>query len=72
VPAGVVDSALASLVAAAIGERYRHRRRQLALPRRHRAGASLAASGIHYIDMGTSGGVWGIERGYCLMIGGEA
>ncbi len=32
----------------------------------------LAASGIHYLDMGTSGGVWGLERGYCLMIGGEA
>ena len=27
--------------------------------------------GIHYVDMGTSGGVWGLERGYCLMIGGE-
>jgi 6-phosphogluconate dehydrogenase len=35
-----------------------------------RAG-QLAASGIHYIDCGTSGGVWGRERGYCLMIGGE-
>ncbi len=32
---------------------------------------SLAADGLHYIDMGTSGGVWGLERGYCLMIGGE-
>jgi 6-phosphogluconate dehydrogenase len=32
----------------------------------------LAPKGIHYIDMGTSGGVWGLERGYCLMIGGEA
>ena len=31
----------------------------------------LAAKGLHYIDMGTSGGVWGLERGYCLMIGGE-
>jgi 6-phosphogluconate dehydrogenase len=31
----------------------------------------LAASGIHYVDCGTSGGVWGLERGYCLMIGGE-
>ena len=31
----------------------------------------LAAQGIHYIDMGTSGGVWGLDRGYCLMIGGE-
>jgi 6-phosphogluconate dehydrogenase len=32
----------------------------------------LAPKGIHYIDIGTSGGVWGLERGYCLMIGGEA
>jgi 6-phosphogluconate dehydrogenase len=32
----------------------------------------LQAAGIHYIDVGTSGGVWGLDRGYCLMIGGEA
>ena len=31
----------------------------------------LAAKGIHYVDVGTSGGVWGLERGYCLMVGGE-
>jgi 6-phosphogluconate dehydrogenase len=31
----------------------------------------LGALGLHYVDMGTSGGVWGLERGYCLMIGGE-
>ena len=31
----------------------------------------LKASGIHYVDCGTSGGVWGLDRGYCLMIGGE-
>ncbi len=31
----------------------------------------LQTSGLHYVDMGTSGGVWGLERGYCLMIGGE-
>jgi 6-phosphogluconate dehydrogenase len=31
----------------------------------------LAAQDIHYVDCGTSGGVWGLERGYCLMIGGE-
>ena len=31
----------------------------------------LQPKGIHYVDMGTSGGVWGLERGYCLMIGGE-
>ena len=35
-----------------------------------RAGA-LAAAGVHLVDVGTSGGVWGGERGYCLMIGGE-
>jgi 6-phosphogluconate dehydrogenase len=37
-----------------------------------RRAAELAARGIHYIDVGTSGGVWGRERGYCMMIGGEA
>ena len=31
----------------------------------------LTARGLHYVDCGTSGGVWGLERGYCLMIGGE-
>jgi 6-phosphogluconate dehydrogenase len=31
----------------------------------------LSTRGIHYVDVGTSGGVWGLERGYCLMIGGE-
>src|SRR3982751_546190 len=31
----------------------------------------LREKGIHYLDVGTSGGVWGLERGYCLMIGGE-
>ena len=36
----------------------------------HRA-AELQAKGIHYLDVGVSGGVWGVERGYCLMIGGE-
>jgi 6-phosphogluconate dehydrogenase len=30
-----------------------------------------SAKGLHYVDVGTSGGVWGLERGYCLMIGGE-
>jgi len=35
-----------------------------------RRGETLKASGIDYLDVGTSGGVWGLERGYCLMIGG--
>jgi 6-phosphogluconate dehydrogenase len=33
--------------------------------------AALKPKGIHYVDVGTSGGIWGLERGYCLMIGGE-
>jgi 6-phosphogluconate dehydrogenase len=37
-----------------------------------RRAKELAAKGIHYVDVGTSGGVWGLERGYCMMIGGEA
>jgi 6-phosphogluconate dehydrogenase len=36
-----------------------------------RRGKTLKAHGIHYIDVGTSGGVWGIDRGYCMMIGGD-
>jgi 6-phosphogluconate dehydrogenase len=37
-----------------------------------RRAKQLASRGIHYVDVGTSGGVWGLERGYCMMIGGEA
>jgi 6-phosphogluconate dehydrogenase len=36
-----------------------------------RRAKELAAKGIHYVDVGTSGGLWGLERGYCQMIGGE-
>jgi 6-phosphogluconate dehydrogenase len=36
-----------------------------------RRAALLREKGIHYVDVGTSGGVWGLERGYCLMIGGD-
>ena len=36
-----------------------------------RRARELVAKGIHYVDVGTSGGVWGLERGYCMMIGGE-
>jgi 6-phosphogluconate dehydrogenase len=72
VPAAVVDSTLDALVprlAAAdivIDGGNSYYRDDI-----HRA-AKLAASAIHYVDCGTSGGVWGLERGYCLMIGGEA
>ena len=36
-----------------------------------RRAKELTPKGIHYVDVGTSGGVWGVERGYCMMIGGE-
>ena len=36
-----------------------------------RRAKELTAKGFHYVDVGTSGGVWGLERGYCMMIGGE-
>lgn len=36
-----------------------------------RRAAELASRGMHYLDVGTSGGVWGLDRGYCMMIGGE-
>jgi 6-phosphogluconate dehydrogenase len=72
VPAGAVDSVLASLVplleAGDIvvdgGNSYYHDDIRRAL--------ELKAKGIHYVDVGVSGGVWGLERGYCHMIGGEA
>jgi 6-phosphogluconate dehydrogenase len=37
-----------------------------------RRAKELRSKGIHYVDVGTSGGVWGIDRGYCMMIGGES
>jgi 6-phosphogluconate dehydrogenase len=36
-----------------------------------RRSGTLKPSGIHYLDVGTSGGIWGLERGYCMMIGGD-
>jgi len=36
-----------------------------------RRAKELARAGVHYVDVGTSGGVWGLERGYCMMIGGD-
>ncbi|MEZ4227695.1 MAG: decarboxylating 6-phosphogluconate dehydrogenase [Polyangiaceae bacterium] len=72
VPASVVESALAELVPLLSardvvidgGNSYY-------VDDIHRA-KRLSKRGIHYVDVGTSGGVWGLERGYCQMIGGEA
>ena len=71
VPAAVVDSTLKTLIPLLArddvivdgGNSYYHDDLRRA--------AELKPTGIHYIDVGTSGGVWGSERGYCLMIGGE-
>jgi 6-phosphogluconate dehydrogenase len=71
VPAGVVDATLKGLVPLLEkddvvidgGNSYYHDD--------IRRAEELKAKGIHYVDVGTSGGVFGLERGYCLMIGGE-
>ena len=71
VPAAVVDSTLKTLIPLLDrddvivdgGNSYYHDNLRRA--------AELKPTGIHYVDVGTSGGVWGLERGYSLMIGGE-
>jgi 6-phosphogluconate dehydrogenase len=71
VPAAVVDSALEQLVPLlARGDTVIDGGNSYYRDDINRA-KSLGAAGIHYVDCGTSGGVWGLERGYCLMIGGE-
>jgi 6-phosphogluconate dehydrogenase len=70
-PAAIVDSTLDQLVPllapgdAVIDGGNSYYRDDISRAKR------LVAQNIHYIDCGTSGGVWGLERGYCLMIGGE-
>jgi len=72
VPAAAVDATLAALVPrlaagdVVVDGGNTHYRDDVERAKR------LAAQGIHHVDCGTSGGVWGLERGYCLMIGGEA
>ncbi|MBV9208296.1 MAG: decarboxylating 6-phosphogluconate dehydrogenase, partial [Actinobacteria bacterium] len=71
VPAGIVDSTLAELRPllaagdAVIDGGNSYYRDDITRAR------DLKRDGIHYVDCGTSGGVWGLDRGYCLMIGGE-
>jgi len=72
VPAGVVDQSIADLVPLLEkGDTIIDGGNSYYIDDIRRAG-ELAAKGIHYVDVGTSGGVWGLERGYCMMIGGEA
>ena len=71
VPAGVVDASIAELVPllssgdTLIDGGNSHYHDSITRAK------TLTASRLHFIDMGTSGGVWGLERGFCLMIGGE-
>src|SRR5262245_13458746 len=71
VPDGVVDATIADLLP-------HHERRDIVIDGGNsyyiddiRRTKELTPKGIHYVDVGTSGGVWGLERGYCMMIGGE-
>jgi 6-phosphogluconate dehydrogenase len=71
VPAGVVDETIAGLVPhLERGDILIDGGNSYYVDDLRRA-KDLAAKGIHYVDVGTSGGIWGRERGYCLMIGGE-
>jgi 6-phosphogluconate dehydrogenase len=71
VPAGVVDNAIADLLPVLeAGDILIDGGNSYYVDDIRRA-KELAAKGIHYVDVGTSGGVWGLERGYCMMIGGE-
>jgi 6-phosphogluconate dehydrogenase len=72
VPAGVVDSSIADLA-------QRLEKGDILIDGGNsyyiddiRRAKELRARGLHYVDVGTSGGVWGLDRGYCMMIGGEA
>jgi 6-phosphogluconate dehydrogenase len=71
VPAAVVDSTLHELAAKLeVGDIVIDGGNSYYIDDIRRA-RELSAKGIHYCDVGTSGGVWGLERGYCQMIGGE-
>ena len=72
VPAAVVDATIDRPGAPPRVRRHPDRRRQFPFRRRHPPrGGARRAQGLHYVDVGTSGGVWGFERGFCQMIGGE-
>jgi 6-phosphogluconate dehydrogenase len=71
VPAGVVDATLHELTSKLdVGDIVIDGGNSYYIDDIRRA-KELSANGIHYVDVGTSGGVWGLERGYCQMIGGE-
>src|SRR5438309_1562000 len=71
VPAGVVDKTIADILPALEPEDILIDGGNSYYVDDIRRAKELAPKRIHYVDVGTSGGVWGLERGYCLMIGGE-
>src|ERR1700674_2631812 len=71
VPAAVVDKAIADLLPHLEAEDILIDGGNSYYVDDIRRAKELAAKRIHYVDVGTSGGVWGLERGYCMMIGGE-
>jgi len=72
VPAGVVDKSIADLLPhLELGDILIDGGNSYYVDDIRRA-KELKPKGIHYVDVGTSGGVWGLDRGYCMMIGGEA
>jgi len=71
VPAAVVDEAIADLLPHLEAEDILIDGGNSYYVDDIRRAKELAARRIHYVDVGTSGGVWGLERGYCMMIGGE-
>ena len=71
VPVGVVDETIADLVPhLALGDILIDGGNSYYIDDIRRA-RELKPKGLHYVDVGTSGGVWGLERGYCMMIGGD-
>src|SRR5262245_55152977 len=72
VPAGVVDSSISDLVPLLEADDILIDGGNSYYVDDIRRARELSAESIHYVDVGTSGGVWGLERGYCMMIGGES
>ena len=71
VPAGVVDATIDSLAPHLSGGDIVIDGGNSNWRDDERRAKALAARGVRYVDVGTSGGVWGLENGYCLMVGGE-
>jgi 6-phosphogluconate dehydrogenase len=70
VPAGKPTDDTIDALSGLLSKAHHHRRRQFNFKDSSLLGAT-GREGMHFIDSGTSGGVWGLENGYCLMVGGD-